>query len=336
MNDKQQYLDVVLKPIMENLVLQLVIDRPDNVIDFMINWLAKNGNIDTKPLSIKEKAELEKLRENVKYYKDKEMKENNPTKKESGQKIEEDDDDYEEEEVQAQTINKEKMTAFNKKHRSGVSAEVYGTFNPKKEFVPRFIKKNDDQIQRIKNKILQSFIFSNIDQKDVNIIIGAMEEKIFEPDDVVISQGESGECLYIIESGELDCFKKFNPNEDKKYLKTYKPGESFGELALLYNAPRAATIISKTKSILWALDRETFNNIVKESARKKREQYESFLKSVEIFSTVETYELGQICDALKPLSFNEGEYVIKEVYKINVGRIGRFIFHYCRRKSICN
>lgn len=41
------------------------------------------------------------------------------------------------------------------------------------------------------------------------------------------------------------------------------PGESFGELALLYNAPRAATIKVKTAAVLFCLDRATFNNIVK-------------------------------------------------------------------------
>ena len=46
-------------------------------------------------------------------------------------------------------------------------------------------------------------------------------------------------------------------------MKVYGPGESFGELALLYNAPRAATIIAKSDSVLFSLDRETFNHIVK-------------------------------------------------------------------------
>jgi cAMP-dependent protein kinase regulator len=63
-------------------------------------------------------------------------------------------------------------------------------------------------------------------------------------------------------------------------LKTYEPGEAFGELALLYNAPRAATIKAKSNCLLWVLDRNTFNHIVKDASMRKREKYEDFLKSV--------------------------------------------------------
>jgi cAMP-dependent protein kinase regulator len=49
-------------------------------------------------------------------------------------------------------------------------------------------------------------------------------------------------------------------------LKEYQPGEAFGELALLYNAPRAATITAKVDCVLWTLDRQTFTHIVKEAA----------------------------------------------------------------------
>ena len=53
-------------------------------------------------------------------------------------------------------------------------------------------------------------------------------------------------------------------------MKTYQPGEAFGELALLYNAPRAATIVAKTNCVLWQLDRSTFNHIVKDASQQKR------------------------------------------------------------------
>jgi cAMP-dependent protein kinase regulator len=83
-------------------------------------------------------------------------------------------------------------------------------------------------------------------------------------------------------------------------------------LALLYNCPRAATVQAKTDCILWAVDRETFNNIVKEAAQKKRVLYENFLKSVEILSSVDPYELSQIADALKTSYYNKGDFVIRE------------------------
>lgn len=97
-----------------------------------------------------------------------------------------------------------------------------------------------------------------------------------------------------------------------KKVKSYSSGDSFGELALLYNAPRAATVIAKSECILWTVDRETFNNIVKEAAQKKREQYENFLKSVNILSTVEPYELSQISDALKSCIYSPNDYIIRE------------------------
>jgi len=62
-----------------------------------------------------------------------------------------------------------------------------------------------------------------------------------------------------------------------KHLKNYSSGDVFGELALLYNAPRAATIRSEDDAHCWVLDRNTFNHIVKDASAKKRQLYEDFL-----------------------------------------------------------
>lgn len=134
-------------------------------------------------------------------------------------------------------------------------------------------------------------MFSALDDKDRDIVINAMEEKKYKPGEWVIKQGEDGDVLYVVDQGALDCFKKFTKEQpEPTWLKTYQPGESFGELALLYNAPRAASIQAKTDCVLFALDRDTFNNIVKEAAVNKRNKYEEFLAKVDLLKGMDPYE----------------------------------------------
>lgn len=121
---------------------------------------------------------------------------------------------------------------------------------------------------KIKLRLKMAFMFKALDEPELNIVVDAMEEKKFDAGQTVISEGEAGSVLYVVEEGQLDCSKRLNPNSaTETYLKTYNPGEAFGELALLYNAPRAATIVAKTAVTLWQLDRNTFNHIVKDAAQ---------------------------------------------------------------------
>lgn len=111
-------------------------------------------------------------------------------------------------------------------------------------------------------------MFQALDDKALNIVIDACEEVRFKKDETLIEQGDNaGDCMYVLEAGSLRCLKLYPGKTEQTFLKNYEPGEGFGELALLYNAPRAATIIANEDSIVWRLDRGTFNHIVKASAR---------------------------------------------------------------------
>ena len=271
----------------------------------MINWLQKKYNLKQGEPNLKK--ELENIRQQVLVYRKKYNKEDREMEvsSESDSEVDEEEQKRIDEEMRRKQQKKKNM-------RTSVSAEVYGIHNVKKPFVPRVIKKTPEQIQRIKDKCMQSFIFNSLEDKELKTVIDSFEEKNYTSGQNVITQGEEGDVLYLVDSGELDCEKVFKAGDPPTYLKTYKPGESFGELALLYNAPRAATIRARTDCTCWALDRECFNNIVKDAAVKKREKYENTLKKVEILKSIDPYELGQICDALKAQNFSKGEFIIKQ------------------------
>ena len=113
-------------------------------------------------------------------------------------------------------------------------------------------------------------MFKYLEDKDLEIIVGAFQLKQFQENDMVITQGDDGDELFLVSTGYLNCYKVFGNDTQPTDLKKYKKGEVFGELTLLYNAPRAASIQALEPSALYSLDRQTFNHIVKESAVKHR------------------------------------------------------------------
>lgn len=161
-------------------------------------------------------------------------------------------------------------------------------------------------------KIEKSFMFSGLDDKEKKIVADAMDEQKFHKNEVVIKEGDEGDSLYVVASGTLSCTKIFKGNTEPTFLKRYEPGEAFGELALLYNAPRAATIFSDDDSTLYGLDRQTFNHIVKDAAIRKRDKYEAFLKKVSLLETMDDYERSQVSEAFKEEKYKAGEMIIKE------------------------
>ncbi len=62
---------------------------------------------------------------------------------------------------------------------------------------------------RIRNKLQASFLFSALEPHELEIVIGAMEEKQYKPGEPVIKQGDEGDNLYVVEAGSLACTKRF-------------------------------------------------------------------------------------------------------------------------------
>ena len=79
--DKQEYLDNKVKPILENLVFQIICEKPEKPIDFMINWLQKTGGYNPDGLTDKEEEEYKMLKAEYENMKQKEKNKTNNKKK---------------------------------------------------------------------------------------------------------------------------------------------------------------------------------------------------------------------------------------------------------------
>ena len=139
---------------------------------------------------------------------------------------------------------------------------------------------------------------------------------------------------------------------NEAYVGSLSEGASFGELALIYGTPRAATIIAKSDRVkLFGLDRNTYRRILMGSTIRKRKRYEEFLSRVpllgnvlnsfresflifkknqngkifpDVFSlkfqscshfvaeSLDKWERLTIADALEPVSFEDGQVVITQ------------------------
>ncbi|CAG8976310.1 hypothetical protein HYALB_00005716 [Hymenoscyphus albidus] len=205
--------------------------------------------------------------------------------------------------------------------RTSVSAESLNpTASANDNWSPPFHPKSADQISRLKKSIEGNFLFSHLDDEQSSQILGALVEKPIPAKDIkVITQGDQGDFFYVVEKGSFDVYVnstgEIQPGSDGLGTKvaTIDAGGSFGELALMYNAPRAATVISAEPSCtLWALDRITFRRILMDSTFQRRRLYESFLEEVPLLSTLTKYERSKIADALETQKFPEGTTIIQE------------------------
>ncbi|CAG0885921.1 unnamed protein product [Cyprideis torosa] len=198
--------------------------------------------------------------------------------------------------------------------RKSVFAEAYNPEADDDDSSAVVIPKTDDQRKMLMEAVKRIFLFKALDPSQLSAVVDAMFERQVKRGEYIIRQGEDGDNFYVIECGTYDIFVETTPDQSMPPLNVgrYENSGYFGELALMYNVPRAATIQASTSGALWALDRTTFRKLVLQSAFKKRKMYENLINSVPILQEMTEYERGNVADALVTRSFRPGELIIRQ------------------------
>ncbi|MDI1352084.1 MAG: cyclic nucleotide-binding domain-containing protein [bacterium] len=123
-----------------------------------------------------------------------------------------------------------------------------------------------DQDQDEKHKVLIAFLttisyFQTLPIDTLNSLAAQFESKLVLSGEVLMKQGDEGDCLYVVQSGRLIALRK-PLDRPEEILGDMRRGELIGELALFTEAPRAATVIAIRDSILWKLSKSSFDTFV--------------------------------------------------------------------------
>jgi len=199
--------------------------------------------------------------------------------------------------------------------RKSVFAEPYNPDEDDGDETKVVHPKTDEQRTRLQETVQKCLLFKALDEEQLAEVLDAMFEEKIKEDQMVIKQGDDGDFFYVIESGTY--IAQVDTAEGPKTVFTYNGEGSFGELALLYNMPRAASVKATSDGSLWAMDRMTFRKIVLKSAFQKRKMYEAFLGNVSLLKHLEKYERENIADALISQTYKDGERVISQGDRAN-------------------
>ncbi|XP_029994396.1 protein kinase, cAMP-dependent, regulatory, type II, alpha A isoform X2 [Sphaeramia orbicularis] len=191
--------------------------------------------------------------------------------------------------------------------RVSVCAEAFNPDEDDEDTEPRVVHpKTDEQRCRLQEACRDILLFKTLDQEQFSEVLDAMFELRVQPQEHVIDQGDDGDNFYVIERGVYDIVVSGT------CVGQYNNKGSFGELALMYNTPRAATIIATQEGALWGLDRATFRRLIVKNNAKKRKMYETFIESVPLLKSLEATERMKIVDVLGMKQFTDTERIITQ------------------------
>lgn len=199
--------------------------------------------------------------------------------------------------------------------RCGVSAEdgrqKEADWTPPVHFKTEEERQHLSEIIRTSHDTKLQMMFGSVAGDTFNQIVDAMFQKSIPKGQNVIEQGDDGDYFYIVKTGAFDIFVKKEGGEAKKVFEA-GAGFAFGELGLLYNAPRNATITAASDSEVWCLERAAFRNLVVRSAENMFKAYVEFLTKCDIFQELNSEQIAALAEVLEEEEFEEDEAILEQ------------------------
>jgi CRP-like cAMP-binding protein len=173
----------------------------------------------------------------------------------------------------------------------------------------------------LKNNANLTTMITLDDAKTKAMIDLMWKEDVAKGKEIITEGDDNADYFYVVNSGAFEATKEVpdNSSADKHVGRSQSVGTlaaetSFGELALLYYAPRAATITATADAVVFVLARQQFKTILESAAKDASKQYIELLGQVpgKIFDPLKDAEKKQLAEALNDFYFEKDEIIFQQ------------------------
>lgn len=166
--------------------------------------------------------------------------------------------------------------------------------------------KSDEALAFLNEALKDNFVFDNMEESTKAQLMNAMQMEEFEEGTYIIRQGDIGDFFYVVEEGNVS----FVVNGAT--VGGQGKGCSFGELALLYNTPRAASVVATKPCKAWKVDQTTFRSVLAAKELNDGQQVQKTLENVPFVKGLSDAMKAKLTDALTSVEFNEGDRIMNK------------------------
>jgi len=170
--------------------------------------------------------------------------------------------------------------------------------------------KTDAQVQTLTEAMKKSSVFSGIPHKRLTEVVACLKEVSCAAKQVIFEQGAPGDHVYIVETGEYTVHLK---QAGEKPIQRLNSGDVFGELGVMYNTPRQATVKCRAAGTLWSLSQRAFQNITTATTKATTGLALAALRGSPMLGGLTDEQLELVASELEPLELEGGEVIGFEV-----------------------
>lgn len=195
------------------------------------------------------------------------------------------------------------------KHRHAVTAKA----DVGRQIRVPVIAKPEESKRRIQDAVRGNLLFRNMDEKAIQAVVDSATKLKVNAGEVIIAQGDlEADTFYVVESGECRVYKTDSTGKQRALNTVYRPGTGFGELALLYDAPRAATVRAIKPTRLWIIRRDVLLAIKRRASELELKEKEQAVNDSDCFFVLSKEQKAKLVDALRHVEFRAGDLVEDE------------------------